>query len=48
MRLPWTKAHPTELGFTALVLANHVVAAPVLLYSGPALGALLGVGGDPV
>ena len=31
-----------------LVLANHVVAAAVLLNGGAALGALLGVSGDPV
>ncbi len=37
-----------RLFLAALVLANHVVAAAVLLDGGPALGALLRVRRDPV
>jgi hypothetical protein len=38
-----------DWGFlAALILANHVIAAAVLLDGGPALGALLRVGRDPV
>ena len=48
MRLPGPQAHPAELVLAALVLAYHVVAATVLLDDGAALGALLGVGRDPV
>ena len=48
MRLPGSQADPAELRLATLVLAYHVVAAPVLLDDGRALGALLGVGVDPV
>ena len=48
MRFPGSQADPAEVGLASLVLADHVVAAPVLLYGGVAGGALLGVGRDPV
>ena len=48
MRLPGPEAHPAKVRLTGLVLADHVVAAAVLLDGGATLGALLGVGGDPV
>ena len=48
MGLPGPEADPAEVRLAGLVLANHVVAATVLLYGGVALGALLGVGRDPV
>ena len=48
MRLPWAQAHPAKVRLTGLILANHVVAAAVLLYGGVTLGALLGVCRDPV
>ena len=48
MGLPGSQAHPAEVRLAGLVLADHVVAAAVLLDGGAALGALLGVGGDPV
>ena len=44
MGLPGSKAHPAELSLAALVLADHVVAASILLDGGATLGALLGVG----
>ena len=48
MRLPRTQTHPAKLRLAALVLADHVVAATVLLDRRPTFGALLGVGRDPV
>ena len=48
MRFPGSQADPAEVCLASLVLADHVVAAPVLLYGGVAGGALLGVGRDPV
>ena len=48
VRLPRSQTHPTEIGLAGLVLADHVIAATVLLYGGLALGALLRVGGDPI
>ena len=48
MRLPRPEAHPAKVRLAGLVLADHVVAAAVLLDGGATLGALLGVGGDPV
>ena len=48
MRLPRATANPTELGATALILADHVIASAVLFYGHVALGTLLGVGRDPV
>ena len=44
--LPQAHAHPAE--FVAALAARHVVAAPVLLNGRVALGALLGVGRNPV
>lgn len=41
MRLPGPQADPTEVRLAVLVLAHHVVAAPVLFYRHVALGALL-------
>ena len=37
MGLPWPEADPAEVCLAGLVLTNHVVAAPVLLYRGTAL-----------
>ena len=37
MGLPGPEADPAEVRLAGLVLANHVVAAPVLLYRGAAL-----------
>ena len=37
MGLPWPEADPAEVRLARLVLADHVVAAPVLLYRGAAL-----------
>ena len=48
MRFPRSKTHPTEVSFASLVLADHMIAASILLYGGTALGTLLSVGGDPV
>ena len=48
MWLPGSEAHPAKVGLARLVLADHVVTAAVLLNGGATLGALLGVGGDPV
>ena len=45
---PWSEANPAEVGLAALVLAFHVVAAPILLNSGAALGTLLRVRRQPV
>jgi len=44
--LPVAGAHPAKFVFA--LLAGHVVAAPVLLYRGLALWALLGVCCDPI
>lgn len=46
--LPRTQADPTEIVLAGKILADHVVAAPVLFYGGLALGTLFGVGRDPV
>ena len=48
MGLPGPEADPAEVRLAGLVLADHVIAAAVLLDGGLALGALLGVGVDPV
>ena len=48
MRFPWAQTDPAEVRLAGLVLADHVVAAPVLLDDGVAGGTLLGVGRDPV
>lgn len=48
VRLPRTQANPTEVCLAILILAYHVIAAAVLLDGDVALGALLGVGGNPV
>ena len=45
---PGSEADPAEVGLAALVLAFHVVATPVLLDSGAALGTLLRVCRQPV
>ena len=37
MGLPGSEADPAEVCLAGLVLTNHVVAAPVLLYRGTAL-----------
>ena len=37
MRLPGPETHPAEVSLARLVLADHVVAAPVLLNSGSTL-----------
>ena len=37
MGLPWPQAHPAEVRLARLILADHVVAAPVLLYGGATL-----------
>ena len=46
--LPRSKAHPAKVVLARQVLANHVVAATVLLDDGLALGTLLGVGRNPI
>ena len=48
MGLPRPETHPAEVCPTADVPADHVVAPAVLLDGSLALGALLGVGRDPV
>ena len=45
---PGAKADPAEVSLAALVLALHVVAAPVLLDGGAALGTLLRVRRQPI
>ena len=45
---PGSEADPAEVSLAALVLAFHVVAAPVLLDSGAALGTLLRVRRQPI
>lgn len=46
--LPWSQAHPAEVRLAVLVLADHVVAAAVLLDGDVAARALFRVGRDPV
>ena len=48
MRIPRTQAHPAEVMFTVLVLADHVVAATVLFNRHEALRTLLGVRRNPI
>ena len=48
MGLPRAQTHPAEFGATRLILADHVIAAAVLLDGHVALGTLFGVCSDPV
>ena len=48
MRFPGSQADPTEVSLAILVFADHVVAATIFLNGDITLGALLGVGSNPI
>lgn len=41
MRIPWTKAYPAKVKLTALILADHMIAASIFFNSNIAFGAFL-------